>query len=706
MSSQVQPPVEEVDQVDPAAVDAARARKEKIGRYVGMLIFPFLMVSMMVTGYLGAMHAPTPHDLPVAVVGASQADATRLADVLEASNPSALDVRVADSADQARALVTDREVVGAVVFSDSGEATVFTAGAAGASQASTVNQLLVPYAASQGATVGTDDLAPLPAHDSAGLGVMFMTTALVLAGYMPLSLILSAAPELLRKRRIYPLLAGWAALVSAVVWFIANPILGAIEGHTAAVLGICWLGVFAISCVQLFLTRIFGPLAVLVGMLFLMVLGIPASNLGMSVHTMPGIFSVLYTFLPSPAIGEALRSVLYFGGNGLAGHLVVLAVGALVAIALTVLVDALKRRKNPEAALPEPTLTSFTGDRPQSTRARYATIVLFPLAMVVMMMSIMTSSMYQPSPRELPIAVAAADPAQAGRMAAGLDRSMEGMFDFQVAAPGDAEQLVVDRTVVGAFVLPSVDDPTATLITAGAAGMSQQQAVTTVFTQVAQQQGMPLTKQDVTPLGSNDTVGTVSMYLAIGWMMSGFMLIIVMGTAAPELLALRKLLPIMAGWAVAMSAVVWTIAGPIIGAVSGHAWQLIGIGALATFTISLFTAVFARLLGMLAVLPVILVVMFLGVPASGGGLSIYMSPEIFRVLHDVLPMPAAVESARSILYFGGDSVGSHAVTFLIWAAAALVCVIAIEWFTGRKQSTPSVDPVAEGRIAELVQPLT
>ncbi|CRK49923.1 conserved membrane hypothetical protein [Rhodococcus sp. RD6.2] len=702
MSNQVQPPVEEVDQVDAAAADAARARKEKIARYVGMLIFPFLMVSMMVTGYLGAMHAPTPHDLPVAVVGASQADATRLADALEASNRPALDVRVADSAGQARALVTDREVVGAVVFSGSGEATVLTAGAAGASQASTVNQLLVPFVASQDAAVTTDDLAPLPAHDSAGLGVMFMTTALVLAGYMPLSLILSAAPELLRKRRIYPLLAGWAALISAVVWFIANPILGAIEGHTAAVLVICWLGVFAISCVQLFLTRIVGPLAVLVGMLFLMVLGIPASNLGMSVHTMPGIFSVLYTFLPSPAIGEALRSVLYFGSNGLAGHLVVLAVGALVGIALTVLVDALKRRKNPEAALPEPTLASFTGNRPQSTRARYATIVLFPLAMVVMMMSIMTSSMYQPSPRELPVAVAASDPAQAEQMAAGLDRSMEGMFDFQVTAPGDAEQLVVDRTVVGAFVLPSADRPTATLITAGAAGMSQQQAVTTVFTQVAQQQGMPLTKQDVTPLSSNDTVGTVSMYLAIGWMMSGFMLIIVMGTAAPELLALRKLLPIMAGWAVAMSAVVWTIAGPIIGAVSGHAWQLIGIGALATFTISLFTAVFARLLGMLAVLPVILVVMFLGVPASGGGLSIYMSPEIFRVLHDVLPMPAAVESARSILYFGGDGVGGHAVTFLIWAAAALVCVIAIEWFTGRKQSTPPVDPVAEGRIAELV----
>ncbi|MFD4295474.1 ABC transporter permease [Rhodococcus sp. NPDC058505] len=701
MTEHVQPLSEEVELVDPAA-EAARERKMRIARYVGMLIFPFLMVTMLVGGYLGAMHAPTPHDLPVAVVGASPADSARLADALDATDPSALAARVADDVDQARALVTDREVVGAVVFSGTGEATVLTAGAAGASQASTVTNLLVPFAAEQGATVQTDDLAPLPAHDGAGLAVMFMTTALALAGYMPLSLILSAAPELLRKRRIFPLLAGWAALVAAVVWVVADPLLGAVQGHTAAVLGICWLGVFAISAVQLFLTRIFGPLAVLVGMLFLMVLGIPASNLGMSVHTMPGMFSVLYTFLPSPAIGEALRSALYFGGTGLTGHLVVLTVGAVAAIALTVVVDVLRRRRNPETAPPEVTIASFTGGRPQSRRVRYATIVLFPLAMVVMMLSIMTSAMYQPSPRELPVAVAAADPVEAERMAAGLDGSMAGMFDVRIAAPDEAEQLVVDRTVVGAFVLPSVDSPTATLITAGAAGMSQQQVVTTVFTQVAQQQGMALTTADVTPLSADDTVGTVSMYLAIGWMMSGFMLIIVMSTAAPELLTLRRLLPIAAGWAVAMSAVVWLIAGPVVGAVSGHAGQLIGVGALATFAISLFTTVFARLIGMLAVLPVILVVMFLGVPASGGGMSIYLSPEIFRTLHDILPMPAAVESARSILYFGGGGVGGHLVTFLVWAAVALVCVLGIEWFTDRRQGTPPAEPVTEEKVAALV----
>ncbi len=70
--------------------------------------------------------------------------------------------------------------------------------------------------------------------------------------------------------------------------------------------------------------------------------------------------------------------------------------------------------------------------------------------------------------------------------------------------------------------------------------------------------------------------------------------------------------------------------------------------------------------------------MFLGIPASGAAMSIYMEPGIFRVLHDVLPMPAAVESVRSILYFGADTVGSQLMTFGIWGAISLLCVLLID----------------------------
>jgi len=92
----------------------------------------------------------------------------------------------------------------------------------------------------------------------------------------------------------------------------------------------------------------------------------------------------------------------------------------------------------------------------------------------------------------------------------------------------------------------------------------------------------------------------------------------------------------------------------------------------------MFTAVFERLIGMLAILPVIGILMFLGVPASGAAMSIYMEPEIFRYLHEVLPMPAAVESIRSILYFGGDTVGTHVLTLIIWGAVSLAAVMVID----------------------------
>ncbi|NMD96251.1 ABC transporter permease [Rhodococcus sp. BL-253-APC-6A1W] len=664
---------------DADEADLARARKEHIGRYVAMILLPFVMVSMMITGYLAAMHSPAPNNMPIAVAGPAQ-QAEQFARALEDADPDAVDVRVVSGADAARDLVLAREVSGAVALAENGTATVYTAGAAGASQSSMVSGLLAPPVLGQGLDLVVEDLAPLPAHDTAGLAAMFMATALMLAGYMPLSVMLSNSPELLRIRRVVPLLAGWSALIAFLVWLVAGPVLGAVEGNTAAVLGISWLSVFAVGAVQLFLTRILGPMAVIAGMLFLMVLGVPASNMGMSVHALPGLYATLHGFLPTAATGEALRSALYFGGDGLGGHLLVLAVGALLALVATVGVDALKRRRNPDAGDPEITLPSLTaGPRPASNRVRYVTLAFFPLGMVVMMLSFMLGAMYQPAPRDMPVTVVAATTEQAEQVVAGLEENMTGLFALKASDSVDAARAAVqDRTAIAAYVLPSATSPTATLVTNEAAGVSQQQVVTTVFGQVAAGSQMPLTVENLAPLPGADSMGTVTLYVAMGWIMSGFMLVVVASSAQPAAMRLRRLLPIAAGWSVFMSAVIWVIADPIVGAVDGHFWQLFATGIVAIFSTALFTAVPARLFGLLAVLPAVAILMFLGVPASNGALSVYMTPEIFTTLHAVLPMPAAVESVRSILYFGGDTVGSHLVTFAIWGAASLVCVVVID----------------------------
>ncbi|MGN5239000.1 ABC transporter permease [Rhodococcus sp. SJ-3] len=667
--------------------DLARARKEQIGRVVAIFVMPFLMVGMMITGYLFAMHAPAPHNMPIAVAGTSQ-QVEQFARWLEDADPDAVDVRIVATDEQARDLVFDREVAGAVSLSDTGSATLYTAGAAGASQSSTVTGLVAPHVIGQGLDLVTEDLAPLPGHDTAGLAAMFMATGLMLAGYMPWSITLSNSPELLRKRRAIPLLAGWSALIAALVWFVADPVLGAVEGHTAAVLGISWLAVFAVGSVQFFLTRIFGPMAVLVGMLFVMVLGVPASNMGMSIYTLPSMYVKLHSFLPTAATGEALRSVLYFDGVGLGSHILVMVIGAVLALAAVFGIDAIKRKRNPDARDPEITVASLTaGPRPQRNWVRYVTLAAFPLAMVVMMFSIMLGAMYQPAPREMPVTVVAATEDVAEQAVAGLEQNMDGLFDFTASASVDeARAAVQDRSVVAAYVLPSADSPTATLIANQSAGMSQQQVVSMTFQQVAAGQQVPLTIEDIAPLPGSDTMGTVAMYVAMGWIMSGFMLAVVGNSAAPAAMRLKSLLPIAAGFSVFMSLVVWVIASPLTGAVDGHVLQLFGTGVLAIFTTSMFATFLTRLFGMLAVVPAVAVLMFLGVPASNGAMSIFMSPEIFRVLHDILPMPAAVESVRSIMYFGADNVGGHLVTFVIWGVVSLALVAAVDLIRSRKSA--------------------
>lgn len=661
-----------------AAATAKRAKAETIGRYVAMFAMPLIMVGMMMVGYLGTMHAPAPNKMPIAVVGTS-AQANQFIGALVAGDPDAVAIRMVDSVDDARQLVIDREVSGAVDIAD-GTATVFTASAAGSSQATVVKAMLAPQVLAEGLTLQSEELVPLPSTDAAGLGAMFLATALVMAGYLPFSMVLSNSPELLRFRRAIPLLAGWSALVAAIVWTVTGPILGVIEGHTLPVLGIAWLGVFAIGSVQLLLTRFLGPMATIAAMLLLTVLGMPASNMSMSVHTMPGFYNFLHSFLPTPAIGEAMRSVLYFDGAGVWPHLLVLIVGGVVALLVTLGVDALRRRRKPDATGPKPTIPSLHGGpRPKSRFWRYGALLLFPLGMVVMMISSMLGAMSSPIPQDMPIAIVGTSVAQAEQAADGLNEQMPGLFDLRALdSVGDAKTQVQERTVTAAFVLPSAENPVATLLTNQAGGSSAQQAAVGVFSQVAAAQKVELVTEELAPLHSNDTMGSVSMYLSMGWMLAGFMIVIVGASAAPASRPLRKLVPIVAAWSVFISAVLWLIAGPVTGSVDGHFWQLWGVGAIAVFCVAMFAAVIERLIGMLSIIPVIGILMLIGVPASGGGLSVYMEPAMFRVLHDFLPMPAAVESVRSILYFGGDTVAHHLLTFGIWGVVSLVLLAIID----------------------------
>ncbi|MGW9496025.1 ABC transporter permease [Streptomyces prasinus] len=675
-------------------------RKTRIARYVALFAMPFLMVTMMYAAYVGTMHAPAPKDMPVAVVGSGQV-AEQVVAALDVLPGDPVEPRLTASTDEALELLKDREVSGVfeIPASGKGAAVIHTASAGGASQASTVQQLLAPVAAENQWQIATEETTPLPDGDMSGTAVLFAGMGMMLAGYVPLSVAMMGVPFLLTLRRFVPILIGWSAVTSTLIWTILGPVVGAVDGHYLEFLGIGMLTVCAVGMAQLLFTKLAGPLAVLIGMLLWVVLGMPASNLALSVHSMPGFFQWLHGGLPLPAAGEALRSLLYFDNRGIGGYLLPLVFWLVGAFLLALLKE--RRSGTMIPAAPPVTdsstpLPALSGGPVRSFRFRCFTIAAFPLAILIGVVGTMSASMHQPKIHDMPVVVVAADAGQAERMAKGLEPQLGEMLDLRTGTSvEEAKEQIVEQEIVGAYVLPTSADGPATLYTASGAGSSQQMALQGVFQQVAAGQKIALETNDIKPLTQDDTMGSNSMYVGMSWIMAGFLIMAVLRGGAPELTRTRHFLVKLAGWAVGISVWLWFLFDVLIGAVNGHALELIGFGALTVFCVSLVTGVFTRTFGLAAIIPVMLVLMLAGVPASGGGLSLYMVPEVFQTLHNVLPLPAAVDTARSLVYFDGHGIGGNLLTIGVWGVVGLVLNFVVDlWLARREKKVPGAGAVS------------
>lgn len=668
---------------------------ERKGRLGALFVMPFLIVTMMYATYMGTMHDPRPSQVPVAIVGDGPA-AEQTARDLERSGDGALSVRVAADLDEVTDLVHSGDLAGAMTLpvprGGGGSVDVITASAAGAGQASVVSGLLVPFASSQGWVVDPVDLAPLPAEDSSGTAVLFAAMGLMLAGYVPLSAMLLGTPNLTRLRRFVPCSLGWSLLMSVVTWLIVGPVIGAVDGHFLPFVAVGALAVMAVHVCQLLFTKILGPFAVLVGMLLWVIFGVPSSGLAMSIHTMPGFFGWLHDVLPLPATGQALRSIVYFDGDGIGRHLLVLAAWLAVGLALA----ALKERRSgpmivggPAYTAADAPLPALAGGPVARYRRRVAAVLLFPMAIVVSVTALMGLSMHAPDVHDMPVTVVGPAP-QADQFVATAGRDLDGYVDLRVVSDVEqARERLERRDDVAAYVLPVRPGGEATLLTAAGAGASQKTVVTGMFVPIAEAAGSSLVVEETAPLTADDSNGSNSMYVGMAWILAGFLFFAVMRGGAPDLTRTRQLLPMVAGWSLGISTWLWFLFDVLIGAVDGHALELIGYGALTVFCAAWATAVLTRLLGLGAIVPVMIVLILAGVPASGGGLSLYMAPPLFHDLAGILPSPAAVDIARAVTYFDGVGVGANLAVLALWGAVGLALnLLVVDRWLNREGATP------------------
>lgn len=262
--------------------------------------------------YVAAFHAPQPHDVPVAVVGASGPQLDRLQAALDDARPGAIRLEAVSAADDAARDVLEGRTAVAVDLDD-GDLVV--ASAHQYQVAALVPALLQPAFDAEGLQLDRDDLAPLPAHDEYGMVSMYLMLSWCIGGYMVAMFIGLMGAPLRHRTRVAVIVVG-GAVISLVTNVLAGPVIGAVDGHFWALTGIAWAWIVAIGLAVNGISYFAGRFVALPAMIVFVFLSMPASGAAYPAWFMPQPFAWLNHVVVGSGITEMLKRTLYAVGPG------------------------------------------------------------------------------------------------------------------------------------------------------------------------------------------------------------------------------------------------------------------------------------------------------------------------------------------------------------------------------------------------------
>ena len=304
-------------------------------KLVTLVLIPALILMLAFAfSYVGAFHEPTPHSVPLAVVGPAT-----VATALNRLPGTPLDARLSPSRADALSQIDDREVYGAY---DATTNRLFVASAANRATAialaATFNQVA---AAKHGTAVRVTDVKPLPPKDPNGTAAFYAVIAWVFGGYIGSTLIglIGSARSRSRQRagaRIGAF-AGFGIVAGILSVVMLRACFGAFSGHVVALCAIAALTIFASGAATGGIQAAAGPAGTGLVILVFVILGNAASGGPFARPLLPGLWRTVGGVLPPGASVDLARSTLFFDGARIAGPILVLvgwlAVGTALAVA-------------------------------------------------------------------------------------------------------------------------------------------------------------------------------------------------------------------------------------------------------------------------------------------------------------------------------------------------------------------------------------
>ncbi|MET8269872.1 hypothetical protein [Streptomyces sp. NPDC005096] len=318
------------------------------------LVTPLLMCIGMGLAYLGAFHAPEPHDLRVDVVGAGPR-AQVLAQALQDKGDGALSVRtVADRATAVNHLKTQQSY-GAYLPGKHPELLVATASSD--TSATVVEKVFTKVAAAQRDPLKVTDTAPTADGDPTGQGIFFLLVAVSIGSYASVAVIGGAGAALALRIRA-ALVVGASLAVSAIGAAFAGPLFGLVDQGLGGVWAMAWLYSAGILLVGVGLHTFLKRWTTLGVMVLFVMLNFTSSGGIFRPELQPGFFGSLHAFWNGAGFVEGVRSHVYFGGYAIGGHVLVLTLWFVAGLAVMGMAGLAEAKRRSAAAHAQGTVGS------------------------------------------------------------------------------------------------------------------------------------------------------------------------------------------------------------------------------------------------------------------------------------------------------------------------------------------------------------
>ncbi|WP_369216813.1 ABC transporter permease, partial [Streptomyces flavofungini] len=304
--------------------------------FLPALVLVFILAAaagLFAGSYTYSMAKPTPHHVPVAVVGDqnSRQGKAFLGGMEKALNAS-LEVKRYATYAKARRDVDEQRVFAIVDVrrGDGDPVTLNVSGASGASVAQVLAETAPKVGKQAGVQVTVKDIKPLQEGDPRGLAIFYISLAAVIIGFVG-AIQLSVHARGLNPAERIGFTALYALLGAFVIAAVVDWWLGALDLPFVESWLILALTLFTSGMVFTMFNTLFGRWAMLPTWGLMVLLGNPSSGGAVSWPLLPSVLGHIGQWLPPGASVNAQHTAVYFGRHQHAFPFLVLAGWALLA---------------------------------------------------------------------------------------------------------------------------------------------------------------------------------------------------------------------------------------------------------------------------------------------------------------------------------------------------------------------------------------